>query len=255
MIIAWNNLYNCRKLVPRGTGSGKTTTLCSMLNEINSPEKNIITIEEPVEYIIHGISQVNVNNKGGMSFSKGLRNILRQDPDVIMIGEIRDEETAQIAVRSAITGHLVLSTLHTNDAPDSVIRLIDMGIPTYLLNDALIGVIAQRLVRKICPYCKTEYIPDNEFELLSDVPFKKLYKGAGCSKCRGTGYLGRTIIYEIMLLTKEHKKVIQNMKDIEELRNYCLSKGMIPINKCGIRLVEMGITTPYELLRATHSYI
>jgi type IV pilus assembly protein PilB len=237
------------------TGSGKTTTLCSMLNELNCPERNIITVEEPIEYVMKGINQVNINNKCGMSFSRGLRSILRQDPDVIMIGEIRDEETAQIAVRASITGHLVLSTLHTNDAPDSVIRLIDMGIPRYLLNDSLIGVIAQRLVRKICPFCKTEYISDDKLNISNNMLPKRFYKGKGCSKCHGTGYLGRTIIYEIMPLTEEHKKIIRQMNDVEELRSFCISNGMIPIKKCGINLVEMGITTQNEILRATYSNI
>ena len=183
------------------TGSGKTTTLYTILNELNTDSKNIITIEDPVEVSIEGINQVNVNNKVGLTFATGLRSILRQDPDIIMIGEIRDSETAQIAIRSAITGHLVLSTLHTNNAPSSILRLEDMGVQRYLIANAIKGVIAQRLVRKICPKCKLQYdATPYEKEILNIDKNEELilHKGKGCAYCNNTGYVGRMGIYEIM---------------------------------------------------------
>lgn len=236
------------------TGSGKSTTLFSILEEINDSEKNIVTIEEPVEYIIQGVNQVNVNSKAGISFSKGLKSILRQDPDVIMIGEIRDEETAQIAVRAAITGHLVLSTLHTNDAVGTIVRLIDMKIPTYLLNDCLIGVISQRLVRKICPACKVEYEPtENEVAFLGIDKNIRIYQGKGCPVCRGTGYFGRTVIYEIMGISAAHKRIIQIQSNPEELRDYCIKNGMVSMKEYGTRAVKLGITTAHELMKTTYT--
>lgn len=236
------------------TGSGKSTTLFSILQEINNSEKNIITIEEPVEYIVQGINQVNVNNKSGISFAKGLKSILRQDPDVIMIGEIRDEETAEIAVRAAITGHLVLSTLHTNDAASSIIRLMDMKIPSYLLNDSIIGVIAQRLVRKICPDCKQEYKPsDDEISFLGIDGHTKLYRGTGCPICRGTGYSGRTVIYEIMNIGLAHKRIIRSKNSTEDLRDCCIENGMISMKEYGLKVVRDGITTADELMRTAYT--
>lgn len=236
------------------TGSGKSTTLFSILEEINSSEKNIITIEEPVEYVVQGINQVNVNNKAGISFAKGLKSILRQDPDVIMIGEIRDEDTAEIAVRAAITGHLVLSTLHTNDAASSIIRLMDMKISSYLLNDSIIGIIAQRLVRKICPVCKVEYIPSNdEMSFLGIDKYTKLYRGKGCPMCRGTGYSGRTVIYEIMNISLAHKRIIQSKNSTEDLRDYCIKNGMVSMKEYGLKVVKDGVTTADELMRTTYT--
>lgn len=251
------NMLKCPNgiiLITGPTGSGKSTTLFSILEQISSEDKNIITIEDPVEYMINGANQVNVNDKAGITFAKGLRSILRQDPDIIMIGEIRDKETAEIAVRAAITGHLVLSTLHTNDAPGSIIRLMDMGVPSYLLNDALIGVVAQRLVRKICLNCKYEYEPDmEELSYIKLKETKKLYRGTGCPVCHGSGYLGRTAIHEIMDINTAHKKIILNTSNTEELRQYCINNGMISMKKCGINLVESGVTTVNELMKATYN--
>ncbi|EPY2301428.1 GspE/PulE family protein [Clostridium sporogenes] len=199
-------------LVTGPTGSGKSTTLYSMLQYINNKEKNIITIEEPVEYTIAGINQVNVDYKRDLTFFKGLKSILRQDPDIIMVGEIRDEETAKVAVRASITGHLVLSTLHTNGALESIVRLLDMNIEPYILSDALRGIISQRLVRKICPYCKEAYIPSKEERDFVNVEKEfLLYKGKGCHKCNNTGYIGRSILYEYININKGKKNLIKNI--------------------------------------------
>ncbi|MBO0554432.1 type II/IV secretion system protein [Clostridium botulinum] len=205
-------------LVTGPTGSGKSTTLYSMLQYINNKEKNIITIEEPVEYTIAGINQVNVDYKRDLTFFKGLKSILRQDPDIIMVGEIRDEETAKVAIRASITGHLVLSTLHTNGALESIVRLLDMNIEAYILSDALRGIISQRLVRKICPHCKESYRPSKEEkEFINIKEDFLLYRGRGCHKCNNTGYLGRSIIYEYINIDKEKKNLIKNMiKDNNE---------------------------------------
>ncbi len=220
-----NNIENMLKkpngliLVTGPTGSGKTTTLYSILEYINNKEKNIITIEEPVEYTIEGINQVNVDYKRDLTFLKGLKSILRQDPDIIMVGEIRDEETAKVAIRASITGHLVLSTLHTNGALESIVRLLDMNIEPYILSDALRGIISQRLVRKICPYCKESYTPSKEEkEFINIKEDFLLYRGGkGCKKCNNTGYLGRSIIYEYINIDKGKKKLIKNMiKDNNE---------------------------------------
>ncbi|APQ74892.1 general secretion pathway protein E [Clostridium botulinum Af84] len=192
--------------------TGKSTTLYSMLQYINNKEKNIITIEEPVEYTIDGINQVNVDYKRELTFLKGLKSILRQDPDIIMVGEIRDEETAKVAVRASITGHLVLSTLHTNGALESIIRLLDMKIEPYILSDALRGIISQRLVRKICPYCKEAYIPSTEEKKFLNLKEEfLLYKGKGCHKCNNTGYIGRIVLYEYINIDKEKKDLIKNI--------------------------------------------
>ncbi len=205
-------------LVTGPTGSGKSTTLYSMLQYINNKEKNIITIEEPVEYTIAGINQVNVDYKRDLTFFKGLKSILRQDPDIIMVGEIRDEETAKVAIRASITGHLVLSTLHTNGALESIVRLLDMNIEAYILSDALRGIISQRLVRKICPHCKESYRPSKEEkEFINIKEDFLLYRGRGCHKCNNMGYLGRSIIYEYINIDKEKKNLIKNMiKDNNE---------------------------------------
>ncbi|KAJ53421.1 type IV pilus assembly protein PilB [Clostridium tetanomorphum] len=228
-------MLNCSKgmiLITGPTGSGKTTTLYAMLNELDIKHRNVITIEDPVEYAIDGISQVNVNNKIGLTFSKGLKNIIRQDPDVIMIGEIRDEETAEIAVRAAITGHLVLATLHTKDSFSSILRLMDMGLPKYLIADAVTSVIAQRLVRKICPYCNN----------------RMLYKqNKGCIKCSNSGYYGRTIIYELMEIDRNCRNIITKDYTVEKLRDYNIEKGMTLLKDYGLKLVEKGITSLEEL--------
>jgi general secretion pathway protein E len=258
-------LKNLRKLIhmPEGiilvtgpTGSGKTTTLYSAISEINSSEMNILTIEDPVEYKLSGISQMNVNARIELDFARGLRHILRQDPDVIMIGEIRDRETAEIAIQSSLTGHLVLSTLHTNDAPSALTRLADMGIEPYLLASSILGVLAQRLVRRICPNCKTPYAPSQEE--LSELGLGKeqlmggkLYKGAGCEGCFGTGYKGRHGIYELMPVHSKIKAQVLRSQDAEELRKTAVHEGMITLFERGAALAAMGITTSAEVLRVT----
>lgn len=238
-------------LVTGPTGSGKSTTLYTILNELNSDKSNIVTIEDPVEYTMHGINQVNVNSKTGLTFAKGLRSILRQDPDIVMIGEIRDEETATVAVKAAITGHLVLSTLHTNDAPSTITRLIDMGVEPYLVSTAITGVIAQRLVKKICEHCKESYEASiYEKSILGEDINKSLilYKGSGCGYCNNTGFKGRTGIYEIMEIEREHKDIITTTNNINKLKDLAIQKGMSTLKEeCKI-LVKSGITTIGELL-------
>lgn len=242
-------------LVTGPTGSGKSTTLYSLLNDLNSGNKNIVTVEDPVEYMIDGINQVNVNIKAGMTFASGLRSILRQDPDIIMIGEIRDNETAQIAIRAAITGHLVLSTIHTNDAPSSIVRLIDMGIEPYLAATSISGVIAQRLIRKICPRCKVPYTA-NEYEKkllgVNESENLILSRGNGCGHCNNTGYEGRTGIYEIMEITRDHREAIMMGSNSDEIRDLSIKKGMRTINMSCKDLVLRGITTVEELVKIAY---
>ena len=237
------------------TGSGKTTTLYATLTELNSDERNIVTVEEPVEYRIAGINQVAVNEKAGLTFASGLRSILRQDPDIMMIGEIRDLDTAQTAIHAALTGHLVLSTLHTNSAAGAVVRLIDMGIEPFLVASALRGVVAQRLVRCICPHCKTAYVASDEEKAYLNVDAGAeltLYKGAGCEHCRGTGYLGRMALQEVMPVLPELKKFIlketQENVLFEEARKFDAAS----MREDGVRKVLDGLTTVSELLRAVH---
>ena len=241
-------------LVTGPTGSGKSTTLYTILSELNSSNVNIVTVEDPVEYTLDGINQVNVNKKAGLSFASGLRSILRQDPDIIMIGEIRDEETAQIAIKAAITGHLVLSTLHTNDAPSSITRLVDMGVEPYLVASSVVGVVAQRLVRKICPHCKEEYeASEYERKILtgSSNGTLKLYKGKGCGHCNGTGYIGRTGVYEIMEITREHRDVINITRDSDILKDISIKYGMTTLEDECKKLVLNGTTTMQELATIT----
>ena len=237
-------------LVTGPTGSGKSTTLYTILEDLNTDKVNIVTVEDPVEYTLNGVNQVNVNTKAGLTFASGLRSILRQDPDIVMIGEIRDEETAKIATRAAITGHLVLSTLHTNDAPTTINRLVDMGVESYLVASSITGVIAQRLVKKICPHCKEAYEASvHEKNFLCEDPLKPLtlYKGVGCGHCQQTGYIGRTGIYEIMEITKAHREAIAQNKDATVLREISLQHHMILLaDECKI-LVMDGITTLEEL--------
>ncbi|WP_040212473.1 GspE/PulE family protein [Clostridium polynesiense] len=242
-------------LVTGPTGSGKSTTLYTVLNEINKGDKNIITIEDPVEYLLEGINQVNVNVKSGLTFSTGLRSILRQDPDIVMIGEIRDGETAQIAVRAAITGHLVLSTLHTNDAPSSILRLVDMGIEPYLVSTAVSGVIAQRLVKKICPKCREEYEAGKyEKSILGIDESMTLYRGRGCAYCGNTGYYGRTGIYEIMEITREHKELILSTNSSGALKDLSIEHGMSTLAENCKEKVIQGETTIDELINIRFSF-
>ena len=243
-------------LVTGPTGSGKSTTLYTLLGELNTEEVNIVTIEDPVEYKLTGVNQVNVNPKAGLTFASGLRSILRQDPDVVMIGEIRDEETAQIATRAAITGHLVLSTLHTNDAPTTITRLIDMGLEPYLVASSITGVIAQRLVKKICPHCKTAYDASTLEKKFLGVDLSTsltLYKGDGCGYCQHTGYMGRKGVYEIMEITKEHREAISKNQDISVLRQLCEKYGMTVLASECRELVFAGVTTIKELADVTIS--
>ncbi|MFC0904181.1 GspE/PulE family protein [Clostridium sp. MT-14] len=235
-------------LVTGPTGSGKTTTVYSMVSNINAREKNIVSIEDPVEYTLDDVNQVNVNSKIGLDFARGLRSILRQDPDVIMLGEIRDEETAHMAIRAAVTGHLVISTLHTNNSAESAIRLKDMGIPEYFIRDALVGIISQRLVRKICPYCKTEYqASPEEIVKLNLSSEQVLYKGKGCDRCNHKAYKGRTVIYDISYVNDymrgfSKNSVLNVENSIEE------SRGATMKENC-MELVKSGVTTYEEFLR------
>ncbi|HHU49101.1 MAG: GspE/PulE family protein [Caldicoprobacterales bacterium] len=241
-------------LVTGPTGSGKTTTLYAVLQELNKIGRNIITVEDPVEYRLEGINQVQVNIKAGLTFASGLRSILRQDPDIIMIGEIRDTETAKIAVRAAITGHLVLSTMHTNDSASAVSRLVDMGIEPYLVSSSVVGVVAQRLVKKICTNCKIEYKPSHsEMDLLQLNENDVLYKGQGCSLCNNAGYKGRTAIHEILLMTRELREMVDRHDSIDELRNAAAKYGTINLRDSCSQLVRSGITTSDEMLKVTYS--
>jgi type IV pilus assembly protein PilB len=233
------------------TGSGKTTTLYVALKALNTVDVNIVTVEDPVEYVLDGINQAQVHSKIGANFATYLRSILRQDPDVIMIGEIRDQETAEIAVRSATTGHLVLSTLHTNDAPGVINRLIDMGVEPFMVASSLIGAVSQRLVRKICPNCRDSYVP-SEAELVfagfhdQEV---ELFAGKGCGKCNHTGYRGRLTIHELMVVTPSIQKLILNSPSNDELRQVALREGMISLKDDGIDKVRQGLTTIREIMR------
>ncbi len=240
-------------IVTGPTGSGKTTTLYSGLSYINTPEKNIITIEDPVEYQLEGINQVQIKPKIGLTFANVLRNLLRQDPDVIMIGEIRDTETAQIAIQASLTGHLVISTLHTNDTVSTISRLYYMGVEPYLIADAINLVLAQRLVRKICPECKT--IDEEGTELLKNYNFKNknlvAFKGKGCSLCDFTGYYGRIAIYEVLEFTKEIREMVLKKKSDDEIRDFAIKNGMKTLREAAIKKVIDGITTLPEALTVT----
>jgi len=243
-------------LITGPTGSGKSTTLYASLLKLKSPRKNIITIEDPVEYQIQGISQIQVNPQINLTFANGLRSILRQDPDIIMVGEIRDLETAEIAIHASMTGHLVLSTLHTNDAPSAVARLVDMGVEPFLIASSLEGVIAQRLVRRICENCKEEReISDVEKEEIlkyypsKDIKNSYLYYGKGCEECLGTGYRGRIAIYEIMEVDEEIRGLISKNVETADLRKKAMEKGMKTLVQDGIEKVLKGITTIEEVLQ------
>lgn len=231
------------------TGSGKSTTLYAFLKEVNKPTVNIITVEDPVEYTMMGINQTQVNAKANMTFAAALRSILRQDPDIIMVGEIRDEETAQIAIRSAITGHLVFSTLHTNDAPGAIIRLEDMGVPDYLVSDALVGVIAQRLVKRLCPACKKRGKTNaKEMELLGIAEPISIFRPQGCQFCNNTGYKGRVAVHEVMYVTDELKALIVREKTLDKLRELAKEGGMVPLWNACRELVFKGHTSIQELM-------
>ncbi len=239
-------------LVTGPTGSGKNTTLYAALAELSSDEVNICTIEDPVECNMPGINQFQVHQAAGFEFSTALRSLLRQDPDIIMVGEIRDEPTANIAVQAALTGHLVLSTLHTNDAPGAVTRLLDLDVAPYLLSASLIAILAQRLVRKICPSCKTEYKPATSIKKIVEKiggKVTKFYRGVGCKKCRNTGYSGRIAVHELFIPDEEIMEMINNRTGLRALRNTALKNGMVPLQLDGIEKVKAGIVSIEEVLR------
>ena len=241
-------------LVTGPTGSGKSTTLYTALSELNKEDVNIITVEDPVEANIDGINQVQVNNKADLTFASALRSILRQDPDIIMIGEIRDQETAQIAVQASITGHLVVSTLHTNSSASTISRLEDMGVESYLLADSVKGIIAQRLVRRLCPACKREHLLTEEEKAFMNIPaFRpvKIYEPCGCEKCANTGYKGRIGIYEIMTITPKLKSLISKGVDIEDINKAACDEGMHTLRQSAEKLVLEGVTSFQEMLKTT----
>ncbi len=241
-------------LVTGPTGSGKTTTLYAALDKINAPEKKIITIEDPVEYQLKGVNQIAVRPKIGLTFASGLRHIVRQDPDVIMVGEIRDLETAEISIQAALTGHLVFSTLHTNDAPGAITRLQDMGAEPYLLASVLSGVLAQRLVRRICQSCRTPHEPDPADLLaigVTDVQGAQLYRGEGCDACRKTGYKGRVGIYELFTITEDIRSLILRRAATNEIRRAAVEGGMVTLREDGWAKARAGLTTIEEILRVT----
>ena len=241
-------------LVTGPTGSGKSTTLYTALSELNTEDVNIITVEDPVEANIDGINQVQVNNKADMTFANALRSILRQDPDIIMIGEIRDSETADIAVKAAITGHLVVSTLHTNSTASTVTRLIDMGVEPYLISDSVVGIIAQRLVRRLCT-CKEEKHATEEEKMEMGVPQDKeciIYQPVGCSKCGGSGYMGRIGIYEIMPITTKLKHVITKGGDADEIKQVAVEEGMSSLKASAAYYVKEGITSFNEMMKVAY---
>jgi type IV pilus assembly protein PilB len=241
-------------LVTGPTGSGKTTTLYASLDKINTVDKKIITIEDPVEYRLAGIRQIQVNNKVNLTFANGLRSMLRQDPDIMMVGEIRDFETAEIAIQAALTGHLVFSTLHTNDAPSAVTRLVDMGTEPFLVSASVVAILAQRLLRKICPDCKEKYTPPSD--VLKDLKLSggsgiTFYRGKGCPKCIQTGYKGRLGIYELLTVDDKMRSLITSKVPLEEIRKQARSSNMATLMDDGIEKIKKGVTTVEEVLRVT----
>jgi type II secretory ATPase GspE/PulE/Tfp pilus assembly ATPase PilB-like protein len=237
------------------TGSGKTTTLYACLSKINGKEKKIITIEDPIEYVLEGVTQIQVHPKIGLSFASGLRTMLRHDPDIMMVGEVRDLETAEIAIRAALTGHLVFSTLHTNDAAGAITRLIDMGIEPFLVSSSINASIAQRLVRLICPACKQEV--KSPREALKELGVKEesfsgtLYEGKGCELCKFTGFRGRTAIYEILVITDPIRELIVNRTPLNVIRKEAIKAGMKTLRQDGWIKIKQGLTTVSEVLRVT----
>ena len=243
-------------LVTGPTGSGKTTTLYAALNELNTIEDKIITTEDPVEYTIDGLVQIPIDPDIGNTFANLLRAILRHDPDIILVGEIRDLETAEIAVQAALTGHMVFSTLHTNDAPSSIARLRDMGVPPFLITATVEAILAQRLVRKICPECRELTVPSTEaladLEMTpEDVVGKTFYRGRGCANCNNTGFKGRTGIFELMPITDEIRELIHRGASTEELRDAAIRAGMKTLRQDGLEKIYQGITTVEEVVRET----
>lgn len=238
-------------LITGPTGSGKSTTLYASLAEINSPAKKIITIEEPVEYLMQGITQIQVRPKIGLTFANGLRHIVRQDPDVIMVGEIRDMETAGIAIHAALTGHLLFSTLHTNDAPGAITRLMDIGVENYLVASTLICVMAQRLVRRICRHCKVKQDVSEDILKKLDSSVREVWAGSGCDYCSGTGYRGRIGIFEVLPVEDEIRELIMQRATVKDIKDKAISLGMRTLRQDGIEKVKKGVTTIDEVLRVT----
>ena len=239
-------------LVTGPTGSGKTTTLYAALNKINSSEKNIITIEDPIEYELDGVGQIQVNPKTALTFARGLRSILRHDPDIIMVGEIRDIETVEIAIQASLTGHLVFSTLHTNDAAGALTRLVDMGVEPFLISSSLLGVVAQRLVRKICPDCRTSFRP--EASILSDLGLpshQTFWEGKGCSSCMNSGYRGRVGIYELLVMDNQIRALVNSGADAVAIKDVAVKGGMTTLFDSGMGKVMAGTTTIKEVMRVT----
>ncbi len=244
-------------LVTGPTGSGKSTTLYAVLQEINTTDQNVLTLEDPIEYQLQGVSQTQINEKKGMTFARGLRNVLRQDPDIIMVGEIRDEETAVMAIQASLTGHLVFSTLHTNDAASAVTRLLDLGIEPYLVSSSLIAALAQRLVRKICPDCRTMYAPNQRREQLARLGVADreapVAKGSGCEACRQTGYRGRLGLFELLAVDEQCRELIQRRSNASEIRKAGVQGGMTLLGDAGLQKVLAGETTVDEVLRVTRA--
>ncbi|MCK6527500.1 type II secretion system ATPase GspE [Myxococcota bacterium] len=244
-------------LVTGPTGSGKTTTLYAAISEINRPDINILTVEDPIEYQIQGIGQVAVNPKIHLTFASGLRSFLRQDPDVILVGEIRDQETAEIAIQASLTGHLVLSTLHTNDAATSTTRLVDMGVEPFLVSSSLIGIMAQRLVRRVCVHCRQPHVPTDiemeQFGLTREQvdSWKGVYRAVGCDRCFHTGYQGRSGIYELLMVDDETRQLIVQNRSSNDIKRVAMRKGMRTLRDDGVDKVGMGLTTFEEVLRVT----
>ena len=241
-------------LVTGPTGSGKSTTLYTALNELNTSQVNIITVEDPVEANLDGVNQIQVNPKANLTFASALRSILRQDPDIIMVGEIRDQETAQIAVQASITGHLVVSTLHTNSAASTITRLIDMGIDSYLIADSMVGVIAQRLVRRLCPACRRKRLATEEEKMIlkrSEAEKIEIYEPVGCGRCDNTGYRGRIGVYEIMEVTPKLKTIISKGGDAEDIKNQALKEGMYTLRMSATELVLDGTTSYSEMMKVS----
>jgi type IV pilus assembly protein PilB len=243
-------------LVTGPTGSGKTTTLYAALNELNTIETKILTSEDPVEYDIDGMIQVQINEEIGLTFARCLRSFLRQDPDIILIGEIRDLDTARMSVQSSLTGHMVFSTLHTNDAPSTVARVLDLGLEPFLLTATVEAIVAQRLVRTVCPQCKHEFTPSEEMlaELglrPEDVHGRTLYRGAGCDYCRGTGYSGRTAIYEIMQMNDEIRQLVMDRASTGRIREAARRSGMRTLRQTGMLSIYDGLTTIEEITAQT----
>lgn len=255
----YHNFYNQpygMVLVTGPTGSGKTTTLYSTLSKVNSPNENIITLEDPVEYRLPGINQVQINPKAGLTFASGLRSVLRQDPNIVLVGEIRDSETANIAIRAALTGHLVFSTLHTNDAAGTVTRLLDMDVEPYLVASSILGVVAQRLVRTICPGCKEHYTPSPdslEYLFLGGKPYSPtLYRGIGCSHCNHTGYRGRMAIHEVMPITSQIREAINCKASSDVISKIAITQGMSTMCQDGIQKALLGLTDIREVMRVAY---